>query len=234
VDVTFTRVYGVFSGGEDCRIANIPFAYASLVEGVFRFRGVEHRFDHSPRYRAYVESTWGCEFPRPGRESDDPAEFPWKWMWAVAPALPRTAVDGAAAATDVSALPPLPPAQAAFASQAARVGTERGEVGVVVANARMYHDALGVITGTFAYIDTPTLHIAAANVSLWDDTTHRFPLLLASSADADALVSLTMEHGGFEGVEDALGPAALPMWQVLTVLTRRFRVRVAYTSRRKI
>jgi hypothetical protein len=66
VDVVFTRVYGVFSGGEDCKISNIPFGYASRVEGRFRMRGVEHEFDASPRYRAYVESTWGCEFPKPG------------------------------------------------------------------------------------------------------------------------------------------------------------------------
>jgi hypothetical protein len=30
IDVTFTRIYGTFSGDEKCNIANIPFAYGSL------------------------------------------------------------------------------------------------------------------------------------------------------------------------------------------------------------
>jgi hypothetical protein len=150
-------------------------------------------------------------------------------MWAVAPALPPADAGLQTRSADTGAS--LTDTQRAYLTQAARVGSERGEVGVVVANARMYHDGLGVITGTFAYIDAPALHIAAANVTLWDDTSLRFPLLLASSADADELLSLTMDHGGFEPVEDALGPARLPMWQILRVVTRRFRVRVAYASR---
>jgi len=68
VDVVFTRDFGVVSGGtgRECAVANLPFAYASRVEGSLRLHGRTFRFSHAPRYRGYVETTWGCTFPQPG------------------------------------------------------------------------------------------------------------------------------------------------------------------------
>jgi len=76
LDLVFTRTYGTYSGDEKCNIANLPFAYASTVEGSVRVGDITLNFDASPRYRGYAESTWGCTFPRPGVDGDDPIDFP--------------------------------------------------------------------------------------------------------------------------------------------------------------
>lgn len=98
VDVVFTRVYGVFAAtGEDCNVANLPFAYDSLVEGSITLLGRQYTFTQSPRFRAYVESTWGCGFPRPRDGADNAIEYPVsrgasRWLHGTAPSGCRTRV----------------------------------------------------------------------------------------------------------------------------------------------
>jgi hypothetical protein len=76
-DLTFTRRFGVVSGSdEECKVANLPFAYDSLVHGHITLHGRTFTFNHEPRFRAYVESTWGCELPKPGGADADPRDFP--------------------------------------------------------------------------------------------------------------------------------------------------------------
>lgn len=76
VNLTLTRTYGTFSKGEDCVLSNIPFAYASTVQGFIRIGSETFEFDTSPRYRAYVESTWGCTVPRSNITGMDPSAYP--------------------------------------------------------------------------------------------------------------------------------------------------------------
>jgi len=82
VDLVFTRIYGVFNGDPDdertCDVANLPFAYDSLVAGTITMDGgVVYNFAPGPSQRAYVESTWGCTFPQPGHGSgDEPIDYP--------------------------------------------------------------------------------------------------------------------------------------------------------------
>ena len=144
-ELELERVYGVSGGAaagggapESCVLANIPFAYDSVVRGAMCMAGGCGRLapgalgggaaeaalvtgpaaavalDASPRWRAYVESTVTCgQFPRPGavHGHQAPQAYPWKWMWAVAPP----------AATG------LPP----------RGGTITGEIGLVMSHARL-------------------------------------------------------------------------------------------------
>lgn len=198
--LVFTRDYGVLgygamnntkeeAGKEHCHIVNIPFAYASRVEGRLWIGGEEvdvsssevsengkretgpavGAFDHSPRFRAYVESTWGCTFPQPEREGLDLSLYPWKWLWGV---VPTSAGGGAASTTEMPN----------------RAGEVKGEVGFVVSNARigqkvplpnwfmeiisqpfgLPHPWLVDIEGTFAFIDLPDRRIAAVNVTAFE------------------------------------------------------------------
>lgn len=82
-------------------MSNVPFAYASTVEGRLWIgagdgdsgllaadeppsTGVGASVEMSSsdggghRFRAYLETTWGCTFPSPP-EGGDPLAYPWKW-----------------------------------------------------------------------------------------------------------------------------------------------------------
>jgi hypothetical protein len=172
VDLTFTRVYGVAGPGttlaphggsskqETCLVANLPFSYAALADGIITLAPpaaappqqhsgggnvssggsdagapaatapphVVHVSSRGPRFRAYVETTWGCTFPHAPVDDDDDNEegsrggsdgggggtlynhelsvqYPWRWMWWVAPAPPQApaAAGGGGAAPAVEA-----------------------------------------------------------------------------------------------------------------------------------
>lgn len=246
-DVRFRRVYGVLGYGrtapnatgsaEECSVANIPFAYASRVTGrlwfvdpatgereVVDMPGDDHDDSSSGgRFRAYVESTWACRFPEPPQgASVDPITYPWKWMWAVVP--PAASSSSPLAATAAPLTPPAP-----------RSGSERGEVGLVVSNARlgMPLGALGSIDthGTFAFLDLPHgRRIAAVNVTVFDTSALPLPLLLAAPEEVHELRAVYMEHGNWADVTDEYGTAPLPMRQTLTLVTDRYYVRVEYAS----
>ncbi|RYG52283.1 hypothetical protein EON67_01600 [archaeon] len=76
VNLTLTRTYGTSLKSEDCTLSNIPFAYASSVHGFIRIGGQTFEFDTSPRFRAYVESTWGCTVPRSNIPGADASAYP--------------------------------------------------------------------------------------------------------------------------------------------------------------
>lgn len=269
-DVIFTRTYGAFGSGksalpasqggkaEECLVANLPFAYASLVDGSIRLatpqqsssalRPSEHDPDlgvwvHSvspapgdgPRYRGYVESTWGCTFPQGG--GDDPSTahlYPWRWMWWVAPAQPASSNDDSSISSRVVDSE-LPPSEHSLVSG--------GEVGLVVSNARMaipiLPSLLNVtqrvdldVQGTFAFLDFPHRRIAAANVTIFDGSpSWAVPLLLAAPDDIQPLLGLWMELGDWQPYSDAHGSASLPMRQVLRLLTSEWDVTVTYLSK---
>ena len=113
---------------EECRIANVPFSYAASISGHFWIgagdgntgsladagaqlgatggssggsASVTMSAADGPRFRAYLETTWGCTFPSP-LEGADPLLYPWKWMWAVVPG--EAAAAGASGAEDVGVL----------------------------------------------------------------------------------------------------------------------------------
>jgi hypothetical protein len=183
-DITLTRVHGVIgsdaSAAEECRIANVPFAYASTATGrlwISAGNQSSGSLDDSakdsgsaaavtleptsgPRFRAYLETTWGCTFPSPPL-GGDPLRYPWKWMWAVVP--------GAAGV---------------------------GDLGVLVNNARLSVPLAGSVLpsvamdvqGTFAFIDLPGgVRIAAVNVTLFDGAALPVPLVLSTPQPHDLL-----------------------------------------------
>lgn len=153
----------------------------------------------------------------------------WKWMWLVLPdpdsMVPDTSLAfGGVRLGSGNAVPSsdggfkLPP----------RAGTVVGEVGILVANARMYNEGVGVVTGTFAYVDMPMKRVSGVNVSLWDASPSRFPAVLA--ATPGAALAVDMQHSGWMPFTDARGQARLPAIQNLTLVTEAYEVAVSFVS----
>lgn len=121
-----------------------------------------------------------------------------------------------------------------------RRGALTGEVGVVVAYARMWQEPVGTVTGTFVYLDTPVERVTGVNVSFWDGTAWRLPLLTASEpvagtpagflAPGHGLHRLDMTHGDFAPFADSHGNADLPAWQTVQLTTGRYRAIVDFRS----
>lgn len=228
-DIVLSRVHGVFGKDvaepEECRVANVPFAYASTAVGRFWIGagdggsgslsvdeeaaalGGGASVTMSPsdghRFRAYLETTWGCTFPSPP-EGGDPLAYPWKWMWAVVPSEdPKRASD----------------------------------VGVLVNHARLAVPlAPGIlpsmdVQGTFAFFDLPGgVRVAAVNVTLFDSSALPLQLQLASPAPEE-LLEASLSHADFQHFEDEHGSATLPLEQTLVLRTTAHAAVIAYRSR---
>ena len=287
-DLELTRVYGVLgteSGAEgECALSNIPFAYDSLASGSLCVAGgcgrlaeaTCHNAAHcalltgpeaainveaTPRWRAYVESTISCGlFPRPGRLAGRPEDYPWKWMWAVSPALLDYDGGSSSSSSSSSSALPLPP----------RGGRVTGEVGLVVSNARLAVPAVATQTmrieveveATFAFLDVPdaavggsggapAARLGALNVSialasrgggvLLDTALAAalqprgvggggLGLLRAASPGVGAFRRATMEHSDWARYSDVHGDVVLPLRQTLRVETDRFAAAVTYST----
>lgn len=109
-----------------------------------------------------------------------------------------------------------------------RSGIIRGEVGLVVANARMYDESIGTITGTFAFLDLPDERISGVNITFWDSTPKSFPLMLASTGGP--VLHTDMVHDQFMRFTDAHGEAFLPRSQNLSIITERYEVYITFSS----
>lgn len=250
-DIVLSRVHGVFGKDvaepEECRVANVPFAYASTAVGRFWVgagdggsgslsvdeeavapgggASVTMSSSDGHRFRAYLETTWGCTFPSPP-EGGDPLAYPWKWCvvavgWAQETAAPPPAPTH----------PSRPPSSSSSSRMWAVVPSEdparASDVGVLVNHARLAVPlAPGIlpsmdVQGTFAFFDLPGgVRVAAVNVTLFDSSALPLQLQLASPAPEELLeVRATLRRG--QAVDAGVTtPPRPPLLPGLTVARR--------------